>query len=208
MEPLVSQFEQALNRVWRTLALRGLLAVCFGIVVLAWPDISLRTMVLSFGVFVAAHGVVGVIAAVRARIPARQRLWLLLQGGVSVGFGIVAFTNTDMTQRALLYCVGAWAIGFGLVEIVAAVRLPIRRNVSMLVGITGLLSIVFGLVMFVRPDTGALAFAGLVAALAITTGVTMTLYAVELRGAGREIARRVRSVDATTPTATETAVQS
>lgn len=208
MEPLISQFEQALNRVWKTLALRGLLAVCFGVVLLAWPDISLRAMVLTFGVFVAAHGLLGLGAALRARIPTRQRLWLLVQSAVSIGFGAAAFAYPDMTQRALLYCVGAWAIAFGLVELAAAVRLPVRRTISLLVGITGLLSIVFGVVMFARPDTGAQAFVGLIAALALTTGATMIGYAIELRGATRDLVQGVRSVDTGSPAPAETAVQS
>jgi uncharacterized membrane protein HdeD (DUF308 family) len=142
-----------------------------------------------FGAFVAAHGLISVYASVRSRLPGRQRLWLLVQGLVSIGFGVIAFGWTDMTELALLYFVGAWAIVLGTIGVVAGAGLPARRGTKLLILLESVLSIVFGVVMFASPDTGALALAALIAAFAIVTGtVTLTL-GFELRRYGTELGR-------------------
>jgi uncharacterized membrane protein HdeD (DUF308 family) len=189
----MDQIESSFKRVWRTLAVRGVVSILFGVVLIAWPDISLKAMVIVFGAFVAAQGVVELAAAVRVRLPGRERLFLVVQGIVSIAFGVVSFLYTDMTQLALLYVIAAWAIAKGAIEIVAAIRLPFSRNTKILVGLTGVFSVAFGVLMFISPDDGALALVALIAALAITTGTLMVVYAFELRRTPRRLREQFAS---------------
>ena len=193
METIISSFEDSLKRIWKTLALRGLLGIAFGIVLLIQPDLSVRALVLTFGVFAAAHGLSSVVAALRYHGPARQRAWLLVQGAISIGVGVAAFGYPDMTERALVYLAGGWAIALGLTGLVAAWRLPLRRSTSLLLGLDGALSVVFGVVLIARPAAGALALVGLLAALEIATGITSLLFAREVRGVQRSVQRSVRA---------------
>jgi len=207
METL-NQIEKSLTRAWRTLAGRGLIAILFGVVLLAWPDLSLRALVLTFGAFATAHGILGIVGALRSKLPAGPRSWLVLQGLVSIAFGAVAFIWPDMTELALLYVIGAWAIVFGVFEIGIGLGLPLRRSTSLLFVLNGLLAIVFGVVMFWRPETGALALVVLIATLAIAIGTTMILYAFELRKATKQFGRRVREAEVASSKPIEPVAQS
>jgi uncharacterized membrane protein HdeD (DUF308 family) len=207
MEALADNFEQGVARIWKALALRGAISIAFGVVLLVWPELSLRALVLAFAAFVAASGLVSVYAGVKSNGSTRARVGLLLQGLVSIGFGVVAFVWTDMTERALLYTVGAWAILFGTIGVLAGMRLPARRSTKALFVLDALLAVVFGFVMFASPDTGALALVALIAALAIVTGTSMTTLAFELRRHGGEVGRRIRAAEASSETSPRAVTQ-
>lgn len=193
MDTIISSFEDSLKRISRMLALRGLLGIAFGIALLIEPDLSVEALVLAFGVFAAAHGVTSVVAAIRSRLPTRERLWLFVQGALSIGVGVAAFVWTDMTERTLVYVIAGWAIVLGLTGLLAAVRLPLRRSTSLLLGVDGVLSAVFGVVLILRPGAGAVTLVLLLAAVEIATGITSLLFAREVRGVERRVEREMRA---------------
>lgn len=63
MSTIVQQAEQLadekLRRVRWALGLSGLLAIVFAIVILIWPSISLFALVILFGAFALARGIMG-----------------------------------------------------------------------------------------------------------------------------------------------------
>ena len=61
-----STLSNTMSRVWWSLALRGVLAILFGIVVLFYTGATLLALVLVFGVFALLSGMASIIAAVRA----------------------------------------------------------------------------------------------------------------------------------------------
>ena len=207
MEAVIDNVERGFRRVWRPMALRGLVSILFGAVLLAWPEISLEAMVLVFGAFAAAHGILGIYAALRTPLPRSRRAWLVVQGAISIAFGVVAFVWTDMTELALLYLVGAWAVAIGSTAVAAGITLPAGRTPKLLLVLEGALSIVFGVVMFASPETGALALVALIAAFAIVIGSMMLAFAFEIRRPGNEVTRAAREAVRETGTS-EPAVQS
>src|SRR5262249_33479037 len=85
---------------------------------------------------------------------------------------------TGMSALALLYVIGAYAIVIGLAEIYAAFVLPLSGGDGALLGLTGVLSIAFGVVMFAKPGAGALALLALIAAYAIIIGLAELVVAI------------------------------
>jgi uncharacterized membrane protein HdeD (DUF308 family) len=90
----------------------------------------------------------------------------------------VVFFYTDMSALALLYVVGVYAVGIGIITIGGAFWLPLRSGDSVLLILAGFLSVLFGIVMFVHPGAGALAVLALIAAYALVIGVTELVAAI------------------------------
>jgi uncharacterized membrane protein HdeD (DUF308 family) len=183
---------RTLGRNWWALALRGVAAILFGILAFAWPGITLFVLVLFFGAYMLVDGIFAIVAAVRAA-GEEDRWWLLLiEGILGVLAGLVAFFWPGLTALALLYFIAAWAIVTGIMEIVAAVRLRQEIEGEWALGLSGLLSVIFGVLLVVLPaPAGLLSLVWLIGAYAVATGVLLLILAFRVRSeAGREAPAR------------------
>jgi uncharacterized membrane protein HdeD (DUF308 family) len=171
-----------LARYWWVLALRGVLAIIFGVLALIWPALTLFTLVLLFGAYAFVDGIFAVISGITSR-DRDQRWWaVVLEGIAGIIFGVLTFFWPGMTALVLLYFIAAWALVTGVLEIVAAVRLRqvIDNEWAMIVG--GILSIIFGVLLFLFPGAGALGLTWMIGIYAILFGVMFLILAFRLRG--------------------------
>jgi uncharacterized membrane protein HdeD (DUF308 family) len=167
-------------RHWWAFALRGIAALIFGVLAFVWPGVTLTVLVLLWGAFALIDGILALIAAFRVKHD--HRWWLLVEGIVGIGAGIVTFAYPGLTALVLLYIIAVWALITGVLEIVAAVRLrKVIENEWWLV-LTGIASVLFGIVLLAAPGAGALAVIWLIAAYAIVFGVLMIAPALRLHG--------------------------
>jgi uncharacterized membrane protein HdeD (DUF308 family) len=141
----------------------------------------LHTLIWIFAIFAFATGLLAIVAAVLA-IGVRERwMWLAVEGLVGVGAGIVAAVWPDLTAKTFLYIIAAWAIVSGLLAISSALRLRREIHGEWMLGLAGLAAIVFGIIAFVHPETGALAVLWLIGLSAIIYGVVWTVLGFRLR---------------------------
>jgi uncharacterized membrane protein HdeD (DUF308 family) len=179
---------ETLTKNWWVLAVRGALAVLFGLLALIWPGITVLALVLLFGAYALVDGVLALYTALfdRGRLGGRGAGWLVLEGVAGVLAAIGAFVWPGITALVLLYLIAAWALVTGVAEIVAAIRLRREIEGEWLLILSGALSILFGVLAFLFPRAGALALVWLIAAYAIAFGVVMVILAFRLRryGAG------------------------
>ena len=188
----VQEGEQALAHIWKTTALRGVLAIAFAVVILIWPQIGLTALIALFGAYALVSGVTAVAGAFNAPVRRDRRAWLVFEGLLSTAVGVVVFVWPDLSALGLLYAIAAWAIALGIVEMSVAFALPLSGGRSLPLALGGVLSVAFGVVMFAHPGAGALALLALIAAFALVTGAIQIAFAIELRGAVVEIGHRVR----------------
>lgn len=170
-----------LSRNWWTLALRGLFAVLFGIMAFAWPGITLGALVLLYGAYAFADGVLAIAAALVGRTVGVPWWALLIEGLAGIGVGIITLLWPGITALVLLYLIAFWAVVTGVFEIVAAIRLRKEIRGEWLLALSGVLSVLFGVALIVSPGTGALAVVWLIGAYAIVFGVLMIALALRLR---------------------------
>ena len=167
---------------WRKLAVRGVAALLFGLLTLAWPRLSLTALVLLFGAYVLVDGLF-TVAAVLADAPEtrRERVWLLLEGIASIAFGVVTLIWPDITALALLYLIAFWALVTGGLEIASAIRLRRQIRNEWLLAALGALSVVFAALLLIDPGAGAIAVTWIIGWYAVISGALVLALALELR---------------------------
>ena len=191
--------ERMFARIWRLLALRGVVAIIFAFVLLVWPDIGLTAMTTLVGAFAIASGFVSGVAAYALPGTVTHRLWLGFNSIVGLAVGVGVLVWPDLSAKALLYAIAIWAIATGVTELVAAFALPLSGARTALAAVGGIVMAGFGVVMFVEPDEGAIALLALVAAFAFVRGTFDIALAVELRRALGDVKERLRSPTRPTP---------
>jgi uncharacterized membrane protein HdeD (DUF308 family) len=180
--PLVaSALLAALAENWWLLLLRGLAAIAFGVIAFFWPDITLVALTYLFGAYALVDGVVAIWAAFNAPGDAGPRWWLGLSGVVSILAGLAAFFYTGITTLVLLMFIAAWAIVIGVVQIWGAIELRKILDDEWLLGLTGVLSIVFGVILIAKPGAGALALVWVIGWFAIMFGCLYIALAFRLK---------------------------
>jgi uncharacterized membrane protein HdeD (DUF308 family) len=171
-----------LARNWWVLALRGLCAIIFGILAFVWPGITLGALVLLYGAYALVDGILSIIAAVSKREGSGLPWWaLLLQGLLGIAAGIVTFAWPGITALFLLFLIAAWAIVTGIFAIIAAIRLRKEIQGEFWLALSGILSVVFGVLLFVRPGAGALTVVWLIGSYAIFFGILLLVLAFRLK---------------------------
>ena len=170
-----------LTRNWWAVVLRGIVAIIFGILALIFPGHVLVALVLIFGIYAILDGIFNIVAAIRAAEHQARWFTLLIEGIVSILAGIIAFFFTGLAALALLYLIGAWAVVTGVVEIASAIRLRREITNEWLLILSGALSIIFGIVMFIFTGAAALALVWVIGVYAILFGAMLIGLGVRLR---------------------------
>jgi uncharacterized membrane protein HdeD (DUF308 family) len=172
---------ETLARNWWAVLLRGIAGVLFGLVTFFAPGISLAALVLVFGAYALADGILAIISAIRTRAE-NQRWWLfILEGLVGIAAGVITLIWPGITAVALLYVIAAWALLTGGLEIAAAIRLRKVITHEWLLILAGIASVAFGVLVALFPGPGALALILWIGAYALVAGALMIGLAFRLR---------------------------
>lgn len=188
MNIAIRSLASILSGNWWALLLRGLLAIAFGVFVWTQPGISLATMVLVFGAFALAEGVLGVVTAIAGRKGNDDWWVLLLWGLVSIGIGIITFAAPGITAFVLLFYIAVWAIAVGVLQIIAAVRLRKEIAGEWLLGLAGLAAVAFGVLLIVRPGEGVLSVLMVISVYAVISGILLVILSLKVRNLHAKIA--------------------
>ena len=170
-----------LAKDWWTFAVRGIAAIVFGIAAFAWPEQTVTVLTWLFGLYLLVDGI-SMLGAVAFGDPiARRSAWaVVLMGLVSIGFGIASFVWTDAVALSLLYVIAFWAIVVGTLQAIAAYQFRREIEGEVWMGIGGILTVVFGLLLVVYPAAGLISLVWLIALWAIASGVSSLVLAYRL----------------------------
>jgi uncharacterized membrane protein HdeD (DUF308 family) len=140
--------EDQLKGASRSLGMWGILSVIFGILILAWPGITLKAFLIVLAVYLLASGfvllvgsllqrenhwilgaILGAISVVAgtlqvvAGFEGKNNWWLILSGVVLVAFGFYIFAKPGAGALVLIWIIGLSAIISGVLSAVGAARL-------------------------------------------------------------------------------------
>jgi uncharacterized membrane protein HdeD (DUF308 family) len=170
-----------LARYWWALALRGTAAIIFGIIALFWPPAAIAVLVAIFGAYALVDGIFNLIAAVRAGRSGQRWGALVFEGIVSLLVGLLTLFFPRVTALALVLLVGAWSLVTGIAELLAAIKLRRLIEHEWLLALAGVLSIAFGILLFISPLIGAIAIAIWIGAYCLVFGALLVGLALRLR---------------------------
>ena len=170
-----------LARWWWTFILRGILAIAFGVLAFFAPRWGIAVLVGLFAAWVLIDGATNLVAGFRSR--GKDRSWWLaiLEGIVGIIAGVIALLFPVYAAEALVLIIGVWAIITGVLEIVAAIRLREQITGELWMGLAGVASILYGVVLFLFPGVGVFSLVWLIGGFAIVFGAFMVALGWRLR---------------------------
>jgi uncharacterized membrane protein HdeD (DUF308 family) len=174
---------ERLAKHWWVFVLRGVLAILFGISAFAIPGITLAALILLYGAYAMADGIVAAVAAFTRRKPGEGFPWsVLLVGVAGIAAGIVTFMYPGLTALVLLYLIAAWYIVRGIFEVLIAIQLRKEIQGEGWLIAAGILSVLFGVFLFARPGAGALAVIWIIGMFAMLFGIITLILGFKLKG--------------------------
>ena len=176
-----------MSRYWWVLLLRGVLAILFGIAALAYPGMTIGSLVLYFAAFAFVDGISNVFQAFSGREENESWWVLLLEGLLGIAFGVITYQAPGITTLMLLLYIGFWAIATGVMRIILAVRLRHEITGEWWMVLGGLVSILFGMAMVSRPGAGALAVLTVIGVWSIVTGLSLVFLAFKVKSIGGKV---------------------
>lgn len=172
---------EILTRYWWAFIARGILAIALGVMVFAWPGITVTALIIVFGIYVFVDGIFLVVKAIGGW-KARDDRWLLLfEGLLGIGIGVITFFAPGVTAIGLLFYIAAWSLATGILEIVGAVRLRKEIQGEVWWIFSGIVSILFAVLLMIFPGTGILALIWLLGIYAFVFGVILIVLGIRIR---------------------------
>jgi uncharacterized membrane protein HdeD (DUF308 family) len=170
-----------MTRYWWTYALRGLVAIAFGIAAMLWPDLTINALVILFGAYVVADGLLELFNGASGR-GVHGRWWVdILIGLAGLVAGAWAMLFPDLTAIGLMYFIAAWWLFTGVMQIVFAIRVRQLIANEWLMILSGLASVILGVLFLLYPGEGAISLIWVVGVFAIFLGVLLVMLAFRLR---------------------------
>jgi uncharacterized membrane protein HdeD (DUF308 family) len=178
------RYRQRLNTLaanWRALALRGLVALLFGLVVLFWPGLVFAVLALLFGIYAVVDGAITFVPALRSSDRGARRWLPLTEGAVGVIAGLIALLLSGIAGNGLVYVIVGWAFATGVLKILTAILLRAEVENGWLLAGSGALSVLFGILLAALAGSDVPYLAPLIGAFAVVVGLALIVFAFRLR---------------------------
>jgi uncharacterized membrane protein HdeD (DUF308 family) len=178
---LADHVVSAIRHHWWLYLLRGIAALLFGVLTIAWPG---ATVVLLMA-FIAAYALVDGLLALMYAFQLREsfpRWWVLLvQGVISVAFGVLAFLNPTLSLAYIVISVCLWMLVASVAQFMLA-RVHREMGGSPVWGIVGgIVTLALAVAAVVFPGLTFAAVVALVAWFALVIGVISLVIAFRTR---------------------------
>lgn len=182
---------------WWVVLFRGLFAVIMGILAVMMPGITLVSLLMVYGAFTIADGITAIWIGVAARHG--ERIWweMVATGALAILAGLVVSLWPGLTAMVFVVMIGIFAIIRGVFEIIAAIQLRKVIDDEWMLIFSGVVSVLFGGMLVIRPGEGAIAMVLLIGAFMIAIGAMTVALSMRLR----HISKRMHEHGNAAPTA-------
>jgi uncharacterized membrane protein HdeD (DUF308 family) len=177
------------RRTWWVFLIGGLASLLFGVLAFVNPGIALLVLSMFFAAAILVDGAFNIVGAIQNR--EKDGWWVMLLIGVlGVGVGGYALMNPPVSMLAFVYLVALEAILLGVFLVMLGYRVRKATSREWILYVTGVLSILFGILVVARPDAGSLTIVYLIAAWAIVIGAFKIAFAFRIRKLPGELESR------------------
>lgn len=152
----------------------AVVGLVLGVVALLWPDATLLTVAVVFGLYLLMSGVFRLSVAVLSRTSGRGWRWLgAVLGVLLVAAGAYCLANPLQSLGVLAWVIGFGWVAEGVIDIMAGMQG--LASPGWLAIVSGAVSLVAGVVTFTLPGLALAAFVTFGAVLLIVVSVTTLL---------------------------------
>jgi uncharacterized membrane protein HdeD (DUF308 family) len=162
---------------WWSLLIKGIVAVIVGILALTRPGSMMGLAISLLGIFVLIVGIVATVGALMHRKEYDKWVVMLIPGLVGVVIGIIALAQPAVIAAIIVYLIALWALIHGISEIYGALRQREEARGEWVPLIVGITSVIFGILLLVKPLTAGAVFTWLVGLLLLIMGAFWLLLA-------------------------------
>lgn len=163
---------------WWTVVLRGVLAIVFGLLSMFRPGFAVMSLVVLFGFYAIMEGVLALSLGFRSGYP---RSSMVLHGLVSLLAGVIVLLWPGMSALVFTLVLACWALVAGALEIAAAIRLRKELDHEWMLAAEGVVSMLFGVLLFLSPLAGTIVLGLWVGAFALVFGGMLIASGLRLR---------------------------
>jgi uncharacterized membrane protein HdeD (DUF308 family) len=166
---------------WWVWAIRGIVAVFFGVIALVYPAPTLQLALLLFGAYLQLDGLAAFALATSLGLNDRATWPLATVGLIGLLGGMLIMLWPDMNARFVVLALGLCCLARGGLEFFHAIRFRLWLRRSALLACAGVMSLAFGTLLLIQPiiatSTLVFAFAGCV----IAAGFCLIASALSMR---------------------------
>jgi uncharacterized membrane protein HdeD (DUF308 family) len=176
-----------LQHLWKSTLLSGILAVILGVLVLAWPGITIVVAAIFFGAYLLVTGFAQVIFAFSLHVSAGGRVLLFISGAAALILAVLCFRSLENSILLLAIWVGVGFIFRGTATAVSAISDPTLPGRWWEVFIGGI-SLVAGVVVLAEPFESIATLTFVIAIWLIVIGVFEVISSFFIRKGGKDLA--------------------
>jgi uncharacterized membrane protein HdeD (DUF308 family) len=183
-----------MQHLWKSTLLSGVLAIVLGILVLAWPAITILVAAIFFGAYLLVTGIWQVVFAFSLHVSAGGRVLLFISGAASLILAVLCFRSLQDSILLLAIWIGVGFIFRGVATAVSAISdptLPGRWWEIFIGGIT----LLAGVIVLASPFESLATLTLVVGIWLIVIGAMEAVSAFGIRKASKDLAGRLEGSD-------------
>ena len=175
-----------MQHLWKSTLLSGILAVILGILVLAWPGITILVAAIFFGAYLLVTGFAQVVFAFSLDVSAGGRVLLFISGAAALILAVLCFRSLQQSILLLAIWIGVGFIFRGVATAVSAISDPTLPGRGWEIFI-GVISLVAGIVMLASPFESIAMLTTVVGIWLIVIGLFEVVSAFGIRKASKHL---------------------
>ncbi|MCX7350375.1 MAG: DUF308 domain-containing protein [Alphaproteobacteria bacterium] len=172
--------------MWRTIMLRGLASLVFGILAFVYPGVTLAVVVTLFGIYALVDGLLGLWGVYRGRDQGTS-VTSLLSALVGIVAGLVCLLAPGFATTYVVLLIGFWNIAAGLLQLIGALVMWKEIEQPGLLALSGIIGAALGLLIVFYPATAAVSIIWVIAATAVLIGLVLLAFGWKLKGAAQNL---------------------
>jgi uncharacterized membrane protein HdeD (DUF308 family) len=169
-----------LEQNWWAFAVRGIIAILFGLAAFALPGTTILSLVFLFAGYAGTGGVLAIIGAIHYARTDESWGLLALEGLVSLLAAIVAVATPGLTVTLFLVLLASWAVLSGVLMLMAALNVDTAHGGWWLV-LGGMAATLYGATLIAAPTAAMLVLIWALGAYSVAFGIALIFFAFRLR---------------------------
>ncbi len=177
----------AFTEMWRTIMLRGLASLVFGILAFIYPGMTLAVVVTIFGIYALVDGLLGLWGAFSGGSEGRS-MGGMVTALAGIAAGLFCLIWRDQAAVYVVLLIGLWYVAAGLLQLAGAMVLRNDIDNAGMLALGGAIGAALGLLIMFYPKDATTAILWIIAATAVVVGLILLFFGWKLRGVGKRLA--------------------